>query len=342
MKRPCSFLCLALLGPLLAGAGEPQSHESIRGDEPRPLYPEYTSERPAIPSPFRAPDGREYVIGTRTDGMYTIFLVTVENGGKLRYGENLWFEKGRQLEVDAADFPTLAQAGLHSGEELARTETITGRPVGEITRIGRPEQSSGVGFMAADEDIISVLAGDDRLVRKLDLTHPQLARPLFHVFNVIQTVMSHNEYRKRGDVQSIWYNDRVVELKFWGAKGWQESIFDDEILGYWEIEIRREPEEDELAFVSRAYSGLSEKSRADLTRRLSFIHTGEMAAFYAMRYGFYEGHTGYRADPIAIAAIFGLRTLEEIHEAFDGDVYSALTDHHTPGALAGLTSRHEE
>ena len=34
--------------------------------------------------------------------------------------------------------------------------------------------------------------------------------------------------------------------------------------------------------------------------------------FYIMRYGFYEGHTSYRADPIAIACIFGLRSLQQI------------------------------
>jgi hypothetical protein len=44
-----------------------------------------------------------------------------------------------------------------------------------------------------------------------------------------------------------------------------------------------------------------------------------------MRYGFYEGHTDYRADPIAIAFIFGMRSLEQIEAAFDGRLYEALT-----------------
>ena len=62
---------------------------------------------------------------------------------------------------------------------------------------------------------------------------------------------------------------------------------------------------------------------------LGSIHTGEMVPFYIMRYGFYEGHTGYRADPIAIASIFGLRSIEEIVNIFDNDLHSALFDHHT-------------
>lgn len=35
---------------------------------------------------------------------------------------------------------------------------------------------------------------------------------------------------------------------------------------------------------------------------------------------FYEGHTDYRSDPIAIAWIFGLRNIEQIEVAFDGGV----------------------
>ena len=36
---------------------------------------------------------------------------------------------------------------------------------------------------------------------------------------------------------------------------------------------------------------------------------------YIMCYGFYEGHTEYRTDPIAIVFIFGLRSIEEIEDA---------------------------
>jgi len=54
-----------------------------------------------------------------------------------------------------------------------------------------------------------------------------------------------------------------------------------------------------------------------------------MAPYYIMRYGFYEGHTGWRADPIVIAFIFGMKDLEEIDAAFDGKLYDALTKHFT-------------
>ena len=56
---------------------------------------------------------------------------------------------------------------------------------------------------------------------------------------------------------------------------------------------------------------------------------GEMLPYYVIRYGFYEGHTGYRGDPIAIAFIFGLRTVEEIEAAFPGRLLDTLTAHFT-------------
>ena len=54
-----------------------------------------------------------------------------------------------------------------------------------------------------------------------------------------------------------------------------------------------------------------------------------MVPYYIMRYGFYEGHTDYRTDPIAISFIFGLRSLEDIEIAFTGNLYNTLTEHFT-------------
>ena len=65
---------------------------------------------------------------------------------------------------------------------------------------------------------------------------------------------------------------------------------------------------------------------ADFQKILSHIYTGEMVPFYVMRYGFYEGHAGYRSDPIALSLIFGLRNLEEVEKALEGNLYKALTE----------------
>ena len=68
---------------------------------------------------------------------------------------------------------------------------------------------------------------------------------------------------------------------------------------------------------------------SELKRKLSGIQFSEMAPYYIMRYGFYEGHTEYRSDPIAIAYIFGLKSIEEIENVFQGNLYNTLTNHFT-------------
>jgi hypothetical protein len=289
------------------------------------LYPVLLEEMPGIPSPLLMTDGREFAVCQTLDKKYTIIEVTVKNGDMLAYSQNQWWGAGRQLHVDALDFPTLAETGLHSEEELRQTYTITGKSVSDITRDGRPMAFSGTGFMAAEENIISVLVGDNRLVARMGFTHPDVVRPLFHVFNIIRAIKKDN---LRGNIKDVlYYNGNSISLKFWGAKGWQESIFNDEIQGYWQIEMQRELGEEEEAFLAERYPDLTEEEMAVLAVKLSYIHTGEMAAFYGMRYGFYEGHTDYRADPISIASVFGLRSLEELENAFENDLYRTLTEH---------------
>jgi hypothetical protein len=236
--------------------------------------------------------------------------VTIENGETLDYKTKQWWGKGQQIDVDSSDFPILARSGLHLENSLEQTTTITGKPIEEITQDGRPNAYSEAGFLSYDEDIISALRGDNKIVAHLGLSHPQMAKPLFHIFN---TILSVKKDSRRSNISGIIYNQNRVYLNFWGAKGWQESIFNDE-----------------KAFLYREYAHLSEEELALLINKLSFIHTSEMVPFYIMRYGFYEGHTDYRADPIAIAFIFGLKTIQEIDSSFENNLYNSLMDHHLP------------
>jgi hypothetical protein len=43
-----------------------------------------------------------------------------------------------------------------------------------------------------------------------------------------------------------------------------------------------------------------------------------------MRYGFYEGHTFWRVDPVAMAFIFGFKSLEELDGIFEGKLDKVL------------------
>lgn len=225
--------------------------------------------------------------------------------------------KGQQLKVDSEDFPTLARTGLHSEKELARTRTITGKPVDEITALARPRQSSDVGFISEEEDIISVMIGDNRLVQNLRLTHPKLAKPLYHVWNLLLMEYRLGHVGRRWDnLEYILYNNRKVFITASGTKGFQESIFDDEIKGTFDIHIWRELDKTEKAFLRQKYPHLSQKQMDKLINKLCRIHFGEMEPYYIMRYGFYEGHTGYRVDPIALALVFGFKSLKEIEHYF--------------------------
>jgi hypothetical protein len=310
--------------PALLYCQETASNKIIYNHNAYDLYPETFLELPEIPSPMTLNNGMEIVICFTHDNKYCLIPVTHENGEPSDYKNHQWYGKGRQLDVDSLDFPTLAKTGLHSEKELDQIKTITGKSISEITQIGRPGAYSSAGFMSYDEDIISVLKGDNKLVATLGSTHRQIVKPLFHIFNIILTMKKDTA---QGNIKGIIYNNRKIYLKCWGSKGWQESIFNDEILGYWQIEIWREFDQEEALFLSEKYSNLAEEKMAEMKKKLSYIHTGEMVPYYIMRYGFYEGHTSYRADPITIAFIFGLRKIQEIEKLFKNELYDNLTNH---------------
>ncbi len=324
---------LGLLGCWPASAQPGEGSEIVYRQQAYPLYPALLDRIPSIPSPLTLDDGTELVLAMTGEGRAALIRVTVENGAEYVYARG---GKGRQLEVDAADFPTLAARGLHSEIELDQVATITGRSVAEITEIGRPDMSSGVGFMAADEDIVSVLRGDNRLVAALGLTHPELARPLFHIWNSIleQLAAIRDHGRPWGEITGLRYNGREVRVEWSTTRGWQESIFDDEILGGCQIHVSRQPDAGEKAFLKARYPDLPPGGMEELVAKLSRFHIGEMVPYYVMRYGFYEGHTDYRADPVAVAFVFGLRPLEEIDAAVGGKLATVLTQHFTPASLA--------
>lgn len=328
-KLPIGLL-VVLFSMTLIASQETHIKSQALAEEAFKFFPETFDKRPELPSPHTMDDGTEVVVAITKDSKFTLIPVTAKKGESLGYREEDW-DKIRILEVDAEDFPTLARTGLHSEIELDHSRRITSRSIAEITDSGRPEGSSGAGFMGQEEDIISVLKGDNRLVKRLGLTHPQLAKPLFHIWNILRWVSytSQNVGRTISGIDYFLYNEQKVRLINGGGRGWQSSIFNDEVLGMYQIEFSIDLDEEEKAFIQDKYSNLGNEQMPDLLKKLSYIRTGEMVPFYIMRYGFYEGHTDYRADPIAISLIYGLRSLEDIERAFEGNLYRVLTEHFT-------------
>jgi hypothetical protein len=287
------------------------------------VYPQTYESDPNTPSPFRAASGEELVLIEVTDGRLAYAPVTVENGDPYLC---VCESKGKGTQLGVSDeFPTLRTTGLHAEDELDRATGITGYPLSVIDCIARPRAFSYEGFIAEDESIVDVLKGDNRTVRALRLKHRQLAVPLFHVWNLLR--LDH-------PTECMIYNGHRVRFRGKPTKCCQESIFRDGIQGTWDMALHRDLSPHERAFLAGRYPRLGESARADLEARLSHLRIGEMNAFYIMRYGFYEGHTMWRADPIAIALIFGLRSAEELADAFGDDLYERLTRHYSKGRIA--------
>jgi len=322
------LLMLATAGLVASlGGQEPLQLVMIRG-QLLTVYPQTLGQVPDIPSPCRADNGTEWVTARSRDGRYALVEVTVPDWNR----EEVKYFGANILTVDKADFPSLARTGLHDEEELTRTQTINGRPLAEITELARPGRLSNSGFLAEDEDIISVLKGDDRLVRKLGLTHPQLAKPLLHLWNIIQQEQKH--------ARGVWgkghawvhfdhflYNGKKISYEAHFTKGGQKSPFADGVEGAAHVFLKREMEPGEAEFLADHYSRLG-ADKLEALKDLLFSQTsGELEPFYIVRYGFYEGHTAWRVDPLAIASIFGLRSLEELEKAFPGQLDQVLTVH---------------
>lgn len=321
----CILLILLISGSCKTGIYR-NNLERVRSDDIR-VIPEYYTAKPELPSPALTEQGRELVLLKLDGGRYTYIDATVENGDPFDYKRRL-YGKGNQLMADKEDFPSLAMKGLHSEEDMRDTRIITGRSVSQITVDGRPWGSSGVGFMADDETIMSVIYGDNTTVKSMGLTHPDIARPLFHLWNISRDFGNYSIDSLTGDrmqMETIIYNGKEISLKMTGSRGWQESIFNDEILGSGHIHVYRDAEEYEMEFLENNYGDLPEDKFEELKTMLFNIHTGEMVFFYINRYGFYEGHTEYRVDPAAVALIFSLSPIEDIHSKTGGDLYKYFT-----------------
>ncbi len=292
-----------------------------------PLYPDTLEGKPEIPSPYRAENGMEYLTVVTDASKYSLFPVTVKSGESIEP----W---NVPLEIDATDFPTLAKIGLHSEIELDAAQRITGRSIAEITELGRPGRLSSSGFLCEDEDVMSVIKGDNRLVKKLGLNHLQTATPLIHLCHMIRCYSNHHHSRTHihtwKDQSYILYNGKKIFLEVTLTKGGQKSIFNDgDLDGAWGIKIWRDLDTNETKFLTERYNRLDENQRKSFVQKLSQMMLGEIVPFYIYRYGFYEGHTGWRADPIAIAFIFGLKSIGEIENTFPGKLDYELYRHFT-------------
>jgi hypothetical protein len=148
----------------------------VSGGRRYPVYPALLDSPPRIESLWRSADGREYVVIETMEGRYGLADATIEECAP----------KGRQMLVDHEDFPSLADTAVHAEADLDGKKRLTGRMVEEINDLALPGGLSTDGFLAVGEDVFSVLKQDNQVVKKLGLSHAELARPLMHLWNLVR------------------------------------------------------------------------------------------------------------------------------------------------------------
>jgi hypothetical protein len=329
---------------IFAGVALPVKLKSPNSQETYPVFPQLLDKKPNIPSPYVSKEGNEFILICTGNNQYSIVPVTLTNKGSADSKVRSWgILTGNQLHINEDDFPSLKKHGLHDEKHLKGIHRITWRPVDYISEKGRPNELSTAGFMSEQEDIVSVLIGDNRIVSRLGLKHQQTARCLFHIFNLIIEVYKHGQaeahsykefvrwknYEKMCEIRYVFYNRQKIPITIALSVGFQYSIFNDEIRGTLMIDLARELKPDEEKLLKNKYGHLGKDQFEKMIKSITHIHFSEMAPYYIMRYGFYEGHTEYRAEPIAIAWLFGLKSLENIERAFSGRLYETLTEHFT-------------
>jgi hypothetical protein len=282
------------------------------------LYPATTTTCPDLESPLSV-DGREYVVVELADGSFGLVDVTRS-------------DHPEQLQVDH-EFESLAATGLHDQNQLATLTRLNDRPLSEIDSDARPGGLSEDGFIAPDETVAAVIAGDDRLVRAMGLTHADLARPLWHIWNLVQTDLELGRWNmaehRWDNIRRLKYNGHWISLEVHDTKGGQRSPFGDGLEGaFWMVFWRPVPVP-EQEWLHARYGHHGPTAWNELVGRLSRLHIGEMEAFYITRYGFYEGHTDWRVDPLGTAWLFGLRTFDELEAAFPGALDRVVLEHWT-------------
>lgn len=286
-------------------------------------YPESNNFMPLLPSPFQLKDGSEYVIALTREGKYAIIPVSLTKDRSI---------VSNQLYIHEEEFPSLASKGLHNQIQLASKTSITKRNIDEITKLAYPGALSQGGFIAADESILSVLLADNQLVEKMGLTHPALAKCLFHVINLMDEDLELNRWNMAShewqNICFFYYHGQKVFVKAYDTKGGQKSIFNDGIEGAFHIQIKKELSMGELIYLKDEYSFLDEEEFQKFIGALTLINFSEIHPQYIMRYAFYEGHTFWRSDPISIAYIFGFKSIEELNLIFEGKLHKILLSHH--------------
>jgi uncharacterized protein (TIGR03066 family) len=165
--------------------------------------------------------------------------------------------------------------GKNSTADIETLTEINGKNIAKLEKVMRPGALSEAGFLGKDENLLKVLAADNKyVVDELGLTHQELARHL-HALGAVWRRQARNK-----ESDAFLYHGRKFKVDGIATFGFQPSPFED---------------------------GTKEGSNVtvhnlDNGKKLKYAL---LVPYMVERYGFYEGKgTPYRVSPSDIVAVF--------------------------------------
>ncbi|OGM16843.1 hypothetical protein A2V56_03665 [Candidatus Woesebacteria bacterium RBG_19FT_COMBO_42_9] len=204
------------------------------------------------------------------------FDISSEIDGRLVDGSQRLLRSATEEELGLNEFEVVTErsgfkiGGVNSTDLIHSLDSLAGQPISKLEERLRPGKDSMMGFLGQNESLISILADDNDFVLSHDLTHQDLALPLFYA----------REHYLQGKGREFTYKGRKFSIQATAYRGMQFSPFDDRTGTNIDMVIKNED-----TGASLSYSGLL----PDMIQR----------------YGFYEGKgTSYRLEPSKILEVF--------------------------------------
>lgn len=173
--------------------------------------------------------------------------------------------------------------GANSTDTIWRLESIGKLSIEQLEHRMRPDQDSDAGFLGSNEKLLEVMANDNDYVLAQNLTHQDLAEPLFYIEQLFR--------------QGYIARDHASMFSFKGSR--------------YRIEV------DE--YNGPQFSPFRDGTSTNLDVQIKNLTNGEtmeaslLLPYMIQRYGFYEGKgTSYRLSPETIIKVFPF--LREISE----------------------------
>ena len=231
--------------------------------------------------------GRGFGYYDRTTGQFVACILQGNENDRSLVMHEISEALGRQPEGVAK--VGAENGNIGKGETLPGTSFVLGRQNGErdieslrnwqeyqrVNTSMRPGQYSQAGFLAQGEDLVEVLKEDKRIVDALGVSFENLANWL-------------EQSIKTGETSETIINGQRLRIKRIGTRGMQSPP------------LPGLPGSSGMYWITNVATGES------------FGTATEMHPDLIRLYGFFEGHTGFRTDPVVMYAVYTGRKVADV------------------------------